>query len=81
MALALGNNPQLLAAISEYKAVRQSQYIALSASLPQIEAYARSSTNDTKTNCLVDLDGVCNGVAVDQQFPHFWKNMILKGGG
>ena len=43
MSLALGNNPQLLAAISEYKAVRQSQYIALSASLPQIEAYLRKA--------------------------------------
>ena len=81
MSLALGNNPQLLAAISEYKAVRQSQYIALSASLPQIEAYARSSTNDSKTNCLVDLDGVCNGVAVDQQVPPFLEEHDTEGWG
>ena len=65
MSLALGNNPQLLAATSEYKAIRQTQFVALSASLPQVEAYARSSTNDMKTNCLVDLNGICNGAAVD----------------
>ncbi len=80
MSLCSWQQPQLMAAISEYKAVRQSQYIALSANLPQIEAYARRSTNDTKTNCLVDLDGVCNGVAVDQQVPPFLEEHDTEGG-
>ena len=81
MALALGNNPQLLAAESEYKAVRQTQYVALSASLPQVEAYARSSTNDMKTNCLVDLNGICNGAAVDEEVPPFLEEHDSEGWG
>jgi TolC family type I secretion outer membrane protein len=47
--LALENNPVLAAARSEYKAVRQNQYVALGNSLPQIAAYARSTTNDMTT--------------------------------
>lgn len=81
MSLALGNNPQLLAATSEYKAIRQTQFVALSASLPQVEVYARSSTNDMKTNCLVDLNGICNGAAVDDEVPPFLEEHDTEGWG
>ena len=81
MSLALGNNPQLLAATSEYKAIRQTQFVALSASLPQFEAYARSSTNDMKTNCLIDLNGICNGAAVDDEVPPFMEEHDSEGWG
>lgn len=69
LSFALGNNPSLLSASSEYMAIRQTQYVALSSSLPQIEAYSRSTTNDKKTNCLYDVNGSCAGAARDEQVP------------
>ncbi|MGC6472124.1 MAG: TolC family outer membrane protein [Parvibaculales bacterium] len=42
----LETNPSLSSERSRYLAIRQNQIVAVSASLPQVSAYARSSTND-----------------------------------
>ncbi|MGC6511543.1 MAG: TolC family outer membrane protein [Parvibaculales bacterium] len=42
----LETNPTLSSERSRYMAIRQNQIVAISASLPQVSAYARSSTND-----------------------------------
>ncbi len=47
--IALENNPKLSSDRAKYMAFRQNQIVAFSASLPQVTAYARSSTNDTTT--------------------------------